>query len=109
MLGTVNHECALTPSLSSIDARTSYQALMRERQRKATEPKRTLRRLDVDQGTANMLASGMGLAGVRGRVSTFVVRSILNLLSPSTDVGRQLTESETRRLILRQPRRSYPP
>lgn len=47
---------------------------MRERQRRAAEPKRTVKMLDVDQGMANRLASGIGMAGVKGRVSSFVVR-----------------------------------
>ncbi|GAA6009048.1 hypothetical protein JCM11491_005726 [Sporobolomyces phaffii] len=71
MLGTVHHECSLTPSLSSKDAADSYARILRERQRKAAEPKRTLKMLDVDQATANRLASGMGLNGVKARVSTF--------------------------------------
>ena len=75
MLGTVHHECSLTPSLSSKDAAESYARILRERQRKAAEPKRTLKMLDVDQATANRLASGMGLNGVKARVSTFKVRS----------------------------------
>ena len=74
MLGTVHHECSLTPSLSSKDAAASYARILRERQRKASEPKRTLKMLDVDQATANRLASGMGLGGVKARVSTFAVR-----------------------------------
>lgn len=69
MLGTVHHECGLTPQLSN-----SYSEIMRERLRKASEPKRKLKKLDVDEGTANRLASGMGLGGVKQRVSTFVVR-----------------------------------
>ncbi|GAA5943984.1 transcription factor IIF subunit TFG2 [Sporobolomyces koalae] len=71
MLGTVHHECSLTPSLASKDAADSYARILRERQRKAAEPKRTLKMLDVDQATANRLASGMGMNGVKARVSTF--------------------------------------
>lgn len=33
-----------------------------------------MKRLDVDQATANRLASGMGMAGVKARASTFTVR-----------------------------------
>lgn len=76
LLGTVHHECSLTPSLSSMDASSSYRTIMRDRQKKASEPKRTVKMLDVDQATQNRLASGMGLAGVRGRVSNFVVRTL---------------------------------
>ncbi|GAA6060462.1 hypothetical protein JCM10212_000890 [Sporobolomyces blumeae] len=72
VLGTVHHECSLTPSLASRDAAASYARILRERQRKAAEPKRTLKRLDVDQATANRLASGMGMGGVKARVSTFM-------------------------------------
>ncbi|GAA6012752.1 hypothetical protein JCM10207_005349 [Rhodosporidiobolus poonsookiae] len=71
LLGTVAHECSLTPNIVGADASAAYARIMRERQRKATEPKRTLKRLDVDQATANRLASGMGMAGVKGRVATF--------------------------------------
>lgn len=77
MLGTVHHECSLTPSLSSRDASSSYRNIMRDRQRKAAEPKRTIKMLDVDQGTANRLAAGQGLPGIKGRVSSFVVRPCL--------------------------------
>ncbi|GAA5930537.1 hypothetical protein JCM1841_003161 [Sporobolomyces salmonicolor] len=72
MLGTVHHECSLTPSLSSTDAAAAYARILRERQRKAAEPKRTLKRLDVDQATANRLASGMGMGGVKARVGAFI-------------------------------------
>lgn len=83
MLGTVHHECSLTPSLSSKGAADSYARILRERQRKASEPKRTLKMLDVDQATANRLASGMGLGGVKARVSTFAV-------SLSENISREL-------------------
>lgn len=68
ILGTVQHECSLTPSLSA-----SYSSIMRERLRRAAEPKRKLQMLDVDRATANRLASGAGAAGVKGRVATFNV------------------------------------
>ncbi|BGP27174.1 transcription initiation factor IIF subunit beta [Rhodotorula toruloides] len=71
LLGTVAHECSLTPSISSADASAAYARILRERQRKASEPKRTLKRLEVDDATANRLASGMGAAGIKGRVATF--------------------------------------
>ncbi|BGP02971.1 hypothetical protein NBRC10513v2_006698 [Rhodotorula toruloides] len=71
LLGTVAHECSLTPSISSADASAAYARILRERQRKAAEPKRTLKRLEVDDATANRLASGMGAAGIKGRVATF--------------------------------------
>ncbi|KAI5477603.1 hypothetical protein MNV49_006090 [Pseudohyphozyma bogoriensis] len=71
MLGTIHHECLLTPSLSSTDASSSYRNIMRDRQKKAAEPKRTIKMLDVDQGTSNRLASGMGI-GIKNRVSNFV-------------------------------------
>ncbi|GAA5853264.1 hypothetical protein JCM8547_000260 [Rhodosporidiobolus lusitaniae] len=71
LLGTVAHECSLTPNIGGADASAAYARILRERQRKATEPKRTLKRLDVDEATANRLASGMGMAGVKGRVATF--------------------------------------
>jgi transcription initiation factor TFIIF subunit beta len=73
LLGTVAHECSLTPSISSADASAAYARILRERQRKAAEPKRTLKRLEVDDATANRLASGMGAAGIKGRVATFNV------------------------------------
>ncbi|KAJ8292187.1 Transcription initiation factor IIF subunit beta [Rhodotorula toruloides] len=71
LLGTVAHECSLTPSISSADASAAYARILRERQRKAAEPIRTLKRLEVDDATANRLASGMGAAGIKGRVATF--------------------------------------
>ncbi|KAL8276230.1 hypothetical protein RQP46_011391 [Phenoliferia psychrophenolica] len=63
--GTVHHEASLTPDLSGVGS-NSYREIMRERQRKASEPKRTIQRLDVDQGTANRLAAGQGLPGLNG-------------------------------------------
>ncbi|GJN93183.1 hypothetical protein Rhopal_006230-T1 [Rhodotorula paludigena] len=71
LLGTVAHECSLTPSIQSADASAAYARILRERQRKASEPRRTLKMLDVDAATANRMASGMGMAGIKGRVATF--------------------------------------
>ncbi|SGZ23929.1 BQ5605_C023g09664 [Microbotryum silenes-dioicae] len=72
LAGTIQHECQLTPSLSSISASDSYRTIMRERQRLATEPKRTIKMLDVDNATANRLASGVGMSGVKHRVASMV-------------------------------------
>lgn len=84
MLGTIHHECALTPSLSSVGASSSYSSIMRQRQKKAAEPKRTLKMLDVDEGTANRLASGVGLSGLKtNKASTFVVRLFLTSIRTS--------------------------
>ncbi|GAA5827867.1 hypothetical protein JCM3770_006898 [Rhodotorula araucariae] len=71
LLGTVAHECSLTPSIQSASASAAYARILRERQRKAAEPRRTLKRLDVDQAQANRMASGMGTAGLKGRGATF--------------------------------------
>ncbi|KDE08150.1 hypothetical protein MVLG_01631 [Microbotryum lychnidis-dioicae p1A1 Lamole] len=72
LAGTIQHECQLTPSLSSISASDSYRTIMRERQRLATDPKRTIKMLDVDNATANRLASGVGMSGVKHRVASMV-------------------------------------
>jgi len=72
MAGTINHEASLTPLLTSASASSSYSSILRDRQKRAQEPKRTIKMLDVDQGVANRLASGMGMTGVKGRVSTFI-------------------------------------
>ncbi|GAA5984375.1 hypothetical protein JCM10908_003322 [Rhodotorula pacifica] len=71
LLGTVAHECSLTPVLSSPSASAAYARIMRERQRKAAEPRRTLKRLEVDDATANRLASGVGVGGIKARAATF--------------------------------------
>ncbi|GAA5899554.1 hypothetical protein JCM8208_000590 [Rhodotorula glutinis] len=71
LVGTVAHECSLTPSIQSADASAAYARILRERQRKASEPRRTLKMLDVDKAQANRMASGMGTAGLKGRVATF--------------------------------------
>ncbi|GAA5877750.1 hypothetical protein JCM3774_000744 [Rhodotorula dairenensis] len=71
LLGTVAHECSLTPVLSSPSAAAAYARIMRERQRKAAEPRRTLKRLEVDDATANRLASGVGVGGIKARAATF--------------------------------------
>lgn len=73
LLGTVAHECSLTPVLSSPAASAAYARIMRERQRKAAEPRRTLKRLEVDDATANRLASGVGVGGIKARAATFAV------------------------------------
>lgn len=75
MLGTIHHECALTPSISSQAASSSYQNIMRDRFRKAAEPKRTIKSLDLDAGTANQLAAGARLGMFKSQSSVFVVRS----------------------------------
>ncbi|KAK4052605.1 hypothetical protein OIO90_004233 [Microbotryomycetes sp. JL221] len=69
LIGTVHHECGLTPVLGA-----SYSGIMRERLRKASEPVRKIKPLDVDQATANRLASGMGVHGIKGKItqSSFV-------------------------------------
>ncbi|GAA5914823.1 hypothetical protein JCM6882_007283 [Rhodosporidiobolus microsporus] len=86
LLGTVAHECSLTPNIGGADASAAYARILRERQKKAAEPKRTLKRLDVDQATANRLASGMGMSGVKGRVATFANTSSRG--KPSTSTAR---------------------
>lgn len=73
LLGTVAHECSLTPVLSSPSAAAAYARIMRERHRKAAEPRRTLKRLEVDDATANRLASGVGVGGIKARAATFAV------------------------------------
>lgn len=71
LLGTVAHECSLTPVLSSPSSAAAYARIMRERHRKAAEPRRTLKRLEVDDATANRLASGVGVGGIKARAATF--------------------------------------
>lgn len=114
MLGTVHHECGLTPTLTS-----SYSDIMRERLRKASEPARKLKVLDVDAGTANRLASGAGLGGVKSRVSNFVVRrlclslyvfacaELILLALPSFSSTRAESQAH-RRHLWRLSRRPYP-
>lgn len=74
LLGTVAHECSLTPVITNPAAAAAYARIMRERQRKASEPKRTLKRLEVDDATANRMASGVGVGGIKARAATFAVR-----------------------------------
>ncbi|POY75968.1 putative DNA helicase [Rhodotorula taiwanensis] len=71
LLGTVAHECSLTPVITNPAAAAAYARIMRERQRKASEPKRTLKRLEVDDATANRMASGVGVGGIKARAATF--------------------------------------
>ncbi|GAA6030793.1 hypothetical protein JCM8097_008878 [Rhodosporidiobolus ruineniae] len=94
LLGTVAHECSLTPNIQGNDASAAYARILRERQRKAAEPKRTLKRLDVDQATANRLASGMGMAGVKGRVATFTNTSSRGPASTSTARYARIPKNE---------------
>ncbi|BGP19518.1 hypothetical protein JCM10213v2_007613 [Rhodosporidiobolus nylandii] len=94
LLGTVAHECSLTPNIGGADASAAYARILRERQRKATEPKRTLKRLEVDQATANRLASGMGMAGVKGRAATFVNTSSRGKAGNSTARYARIPKNE---------------
>lgn len=79
LLGTVAHECSLTPVISTPAASAAYARIMRERHRKAAESKRTLKRLEVDDATANRLASGVGVGGIKARAATFAVRITLRI------------------------------
>ncbi|GAA5824795.1 hypothetical protein JCM11251_005346 [Rhodosporidiobolus azoricus] len=94
LLGTVAHECSLTPNIGGADASAAYARILRERQKKAAEPKRTLKRLDVDQATANRLASGMGLSGVKGRVATFANTSSRGKAATSTARYARIPKNE---------------
>ncbi|BGP43072.1 hypothetical protein JCM10450v2_007197 [Rhodotorula kratochvilovae] len=87
LLGTVAHECSLTPSIQSADASAAYARILRERQRKAAEPRRTLKMLDVDKAQANRMASGMGTAGLKGRVATFANTSNRGKAASSSAAG----------------------
>ena len=87
LVGTVAHECSLTPSIQSADASAAYARILRERQRKAAEPRSTLKMLDVDKAQANRMASGMGTAGLKGRVATFAVRRSLSLSLSLSNAG----------------------
>ncbi|SCZ96779.1 BZ3500_MvSof-1268-A1-R1_Chr4-1g06712 [Microbotryum saponariae] len=90
LAGTIQHECQLTPSLSSISASDSYRTIMRERQRLATEPKRTIKMLDVDNATANRLASGVGMSGVKHRVASMVKTAKAAAVSGAGPNGRMV-------------------
>lgn len=90
LVGTVAHECSLTPSIQSADASAAYARILRERQRKAAEPRRTLKMLDVDKAQANRMASGMGTAGLKGRVATFAVRFLPSFLLERRGVSLSL-------------------
>ncbi|SCV74477.1 BQ2448_8116 [Microbotryum intermedium] len=90
LAGTIQHECQLTPSLSSISASDSYRTIMRERQRLATEPKRTIKMLDVDNATANRLASGVGMSGVKHRVASMVKTAKATTVSGAGPNGRMV-------------------
>lgn len=65
MLGTVHHECSLTPSLKQELDVAAYKNIMQTRSKEAAEPKRTIKSLDVDAGTANQLASGARLGSFK--------------------------------------------
>lgn len=52
--GTVAHECVIQPVVDS-----SYKAVMRARQQRASKPKRTIKQLETDAATANRMASGV--------------------------------------------------
>ncbi|KAK4046250.1 hypothetical protein OIV83_006229 [Microbotryomycetes sp. JL201] len=82
LAGTVHHECSLTPVLGA-----SYSGIMRERLRKASEPVRKIKPLDVDQATANRLASGAGMHGIKGKItaSSFVKTKQQQKSTPSGD------------------------
>ncbi|WAR60951.1 hypothetical protein PtB15_13B202 [Puccinia triticina] len=52
--GTIAHECQVSPVLDD-----NYRAVMRARQQKASQPKRTIQRVNQDIGTLNRMASGV--------------------------------------------------
>ncbi|PLW50339.1 hypothetical protein PCANC_05596 [Puccinia coronata f. sp. avenae] len=54
LVGRIAHECQVSPVLDD-----NYRAVMRARQKKASQPKRTIKRVTQDVGTLNRMASGM--------------------------------------------------
>ncbi|KAH9822337.1 transcription initiation factor IIF, beta subunit-domain-containing protein, partial [Melampsora americana] len=52
--GKIMHECLVSPVIND-----SYRAVMRARQQKASQPKRTIKRVNEDVGTLNRMASGI--------------------------------------------------
>lgn len=52
--GVIAHECQVSPVLDA-----NYRAVMRARQQKASQPKRTIMRVNQDVGTLNRMASGV--------------------------------------------------
>jgi len=52
--GVIAHECQVSPVLDD-----NYRAVMRARQKKASQPKRTIMRVNQDAGTLNRMASGV--------------------------------------------------
>ncbi|KAI8459722.1 transcription initiation factor IIF, beta subunit [Phakopsora pachyrhizi] len=54
IIGKIAHECLVSPLIND-----SYRAVVRARQLKAAQPKRTIQRVNEDLGTLNQMASGM--------------------------------------------------
>ncbi|KAM0791065.1 hypothetical protein ACM66B_004358 [Microbotryomycetes sp. NB124-2] len=97
LAGTVAHECGLTPVLGA-----SYSGIMRERLRKASEPVRKIKALDVDQATANRLASGAGMHGIKGKItaSSFVKTKQQQKASGSASTGDRIQPRMPRNELL---------
>ncbi|GAA5967424.1 hypothetical protein JCM8115_000787 [Rhodotorula mucilaginosa] len=96
LLGTVAHECSLTPVLSSPSSAAAYARIMRERHRKAAEPRRTLKRLEVDDATANRLASGVGVGGIKARAATFANTTNKRTKGATNAAGQPISARATR-------------
>jgi hypothetical protein len=72
--GTIAHECQVAPVLDD-----NYRAVMRARQQKATQPKRTIKRVTHDLGTLNRMASGVTTHAQASKFAAFTVSFQIDL------------------------------
>lgn len=66
--GKIMHECLVSPVIND-----SYRAVMRARQQKASQPKRTIKRVNEDVGTLNRMASGISTQVQANKFAAFTV------------------------------------
>lgn len=83
---TVRHECVVQP----VDDE-SYRAVMRARQKQASQPKRTIKQLEGDLGTMNRMASGVATGHSQAKKFANLAAAVGLLASSSSssaDTGR---------------------
>lgn len=89
----------LQPELSSSSAHDAYRAILRGRGKKAAEPTRTIKMLDVDAGEANRMASGSQLLGLKQRAAGFIVPKAVGGRSAGGQPAERLVRIEKSELL----------
>ncbi|EGG06808.1 uncharacterized protein MELLADRAFT_77731 [Melampsora larici-populina 98AG31] len=87
--GKIMHECLVSPVIND-----SYRAVMRARQQKASQPKRTIKRVNEDVGTLNRMASGISTQVQANKFAAFT-----RAAGPSTKSTEKFTRMPRTELL----------